>query len=123
MPRRIKVSRAYWLYYNRHVHLRTYTNKHIDGVVPILDLEGNPLVLAKYHATSYDHAYDCDMQRIDTSVFNLYECVCLYGVNEYAVLMCQQCFNEYKWEIVLFGDRVKYVDQRRFVLQLQYQMV
>lgn len=86
------------------VFSKIYTNKHNDGVIPILDPNGNPLALAKYHATAYDHFYDCDIARIDTSVFDLYECICLYGVNEYSVLLYQQCFNEYKGKIVLFGN-------------------
>lgn len=78
-------------------------NPHIDGAVPILDPEGNPIAIAKQCISSYSHNYDCDIQRIDTSVFDLYECVCLCGVNEFSVLMYQQCFHNYKGKIVLFG--------------------
>lgn len=87
-----------------NVFSKIYSNKHNDGPIPILDPEGNPIGLAKYHATAYEHLYDCDIERIDASVFNLYECICLYGVNEYSVLMYQQCFNEFKGKIVLFGN-------------------
>ena len=69
------------------VFSQIYLNKHVDGPVPLLDPEGNPIALAKYIMTSYDHVYDGDIQRIDTAVFDLYECVCLQGVNEYSVLM------------------------------------
>lgn len=85
------------------VFSQIYLNKHIDSVVPLLDPEGNPIALARYCMTSYDHVYDCDIQRIDTAVFDLYECVCLCGVNEYSVLIYQQCLNTYDGEIILFG--------------------
>lgn len=81
-----------------------YCNPHIDGVVPVLDPQGNPIALAKYSPSVYNHDYDCDKQRIDTAVFDLYECVCLYGINEYSVLMYQQCLHNYKGEIFLVGD-------------------
>ncbi len=87
-----------------NVFSEIYSNPHIDGPVPLLDSKGNPVMLVKYYATSYDHIYDCDMERIDTSVFDLYECVCLCGVNEYSVLMYQQCFHTYKGKVILFQE-------------------
>ncbi|NBJ92853.1 O-fucosyltransferase family protein [Parablautia muri] len=86
-----------------NVFLQLRSNPHIDGAVPILDPEGNPIAMAKYCISSYRHNYDCDIQRIDTSVFDLYECVCLCGVNEFSVLLYQQCFHNYKGKIALFG--------------------
>ena len=80
-----------------------HSNSHMDGVVPVLDPEGNPIAMAKYYISSYEHNYDCDIQRMDTTVFDLYECICLCGVNEYSVLMYQQCLADYKGKIVLFG--------------------
>lgn len=87
---------------HENVFSQIYANTHIDGVVPLLDSEGNPVALAKYYMTGYNHTYDCDIRRIDTSVFDLYKCVCLYEVNEYSVLMYQQCFNAYTGKIILF---------------------
>lgn len=86
-----------------NVFSQIYFNKHIEGPVPLLAPEGTPIALAKYVRTSYDHTYDCDIRRIDTTVFDLYECICLKEVNEYSVLMYQQCFHTYKGKIVLFG--------------------
>ncbi|MBD5396474.1 MAG: hypothetical protein HDR71_19910 [Lachnospiraceae bacterium] len=94
---------------HENVFSHIYSNPHIDGVVPLLDPEGNPVALAKYYRTGYEHVYDCDTQKIDTSVFDLYECICLYGVNEYAVLMYQQCFNTYTGKIILFDPYWKYI--------------
>lgn len=68
-----------------------------------MDSEGNPIAMAKHYKNSYSHNYDCDIQRMDTAVFDLYECVCLCGVNEFSVLMYQQCFQAYQGKIVLFG--------------------
>ena len=81
-----------------------YDNPHIDGVVPVLDPQGNPVALAKYLYSNYDHDYDCDKQRMDISVFHLYDYVCLYGVNEYSVLIYQQCLHDYKGKIFLVGE-------------------
>lgn len=86
-----------------NVFLQLHSNPHIDGAVPVLDPEGNPIAMAKYCISSYDHNYDCDIQRMDTSVFDLYECVCLCGVNEFSVLMYQQSLRNYKGIIALFG--------------------
>lgn len=72
-----------------------------------MNAEGDPIGLAKYRKTSYEHDYDCDLERIDTALFDLYECVCLYEVNEYSVLMYQQCFHTYKGKIILYGAEWK----------------
>lgn len=61
-----------------NVFLNMYSNPHNDGVIPLLNPEGKPLALAKYCATSYVHDYDCDLERIDTTVFDLYECIVLW---------------------------------------------
>lgn len=90
-----------------NVFFDIYSNPHIDGVVPLLNAEGEPVGLAKYRKTSYDHDYDCDLERIDTALFDLYECVCLSEVNEYSVLMYQQCFHTYKGKIILYGAEWK----------------
>lgn len=86
-----------------NVFRQLHSNPHIDGAVPILDSDGNPIAMAKYYFGGYEHNYDCDIQKMDTTVFDLYECVCLCGVNEFSVLMYQQCFSNYKGKIVLFG--------------------
>lgn len=91
---------------SKDVFFQLYSNPHITegGVVPILSSEGNPIAIAKYFFTNYNHNYDCDIQKIDTSVFDLYESVCLYGVNEYSVLMYHQCFTTYKGNVILYGS-------------------
>lgn len=68
-----------------------------------MDSEGNPIAMARHYKNSYSHNYDCDIQRMYTAVFDLYECVCRCGVNEFSVLMYQQCFQAYQGKIVLFG--------------------
>lgn len=93
-----------------NVFSNIYSNPHNDGIIPLLDpVEREPIALAKYIETSYQHNYNCDVERIDTAIFDLYESICIYEVNEFSVLMYQQCFKSYKGKIVLFGDKWKYI--------------
>lgn len=84
---------------------KLYQNRQIyRGGVCILDALGNPVAIARYFPGFYKHFYQCDEKMIDTTVFDLYECLCLCDVNEYSVLIYQQCLNRYQGKVILFGE-------------------
>lgn len=81
----------------------TYVNSHIKGGIPLLNREGEPVAIAKYVPSVYNHSYASDDAFIDGEVFNLYQCICLYDVNEYSWIIYRKCLENYFGKIILFG--------------------
>ncbi|MCR4842584.1 MAG: hypothetical protein K5840_04930 [Eubacterium sp.] len=83
-----------------------YLNPYIkdDGVIPVLDSEGNPLFLVKYFSTFYSHRYHGDRSLIDTRIFKDYDSIVLKELNEFSFLILTECLQDFDGTVILYGD-------------------
>lgn len=83
---------------------RLRANPHINNGVVVEDEKGAPVAIAREQISYYTHEYGGNLDKIDRSVLELYDCVCLNGLNEYSFLMMREVLPDYRGRIVLEGN-------------------
>lgn len=71
--------------------------------IPVINEEGDYVSILEYVPTPYCHQY-AYQGGIDTSVLDLYECICLHGVNEFSYEICCRCLDDWAGTLILCGQ-------------------
>ncbi len=70
--------------------------------IPILDLDGNYINIIEDTPSLYRHIYTYQ-GKIDTSILQLYNCICLHEVNEFSFEICLHCLDTWSGTLILCG--------------------
>lgn len=71
--------------------------------IPIINQTGDYVSILEYEPSVYKHKYVYD-GGIDASILHLYQCICLYEVNEYSYEICLKCLNDWEGTLILCGE-------------------